>query len=774
MFRLIFIRFFFLFVQLPAVGQYLSSQEVAATLQRLQASEADTTHVELLLKLAQHHVYKPGENIADLDSGLVLIKQAKQLSEQILYPKGVGKSYLGYSEAYREKGEREKGMDYIDRAIGLFTKNSLYEELGDAYMERRHYFSVYVSKNEVISRAEMTQKAIAAYKKTDNKLKIGYALKESGDLHAFVDEFPAAIQDLKEALSLYRSVNFTAFQGIYDLLGKIYFLQGNTDEAIRYGYLAIEYGIRNNDSTQQMSTIYCRLGMTHNELSQFNKAYEFYHKALEIAQKNNDIPSIITIYNNIISLLLRQYNAEEALAIQQEIEKKYPDIESNLQFQRLYYLKNYVKIYQQLQQYDKGQLYCNEMLRMAEKIDSASKKLMYAAVIDFYITSRQYERAVKYLPVLQVSLENNNQPQDLSFVYRAWSRIDSARGDYLSALTHYQKYKALQDTVFNATKSKQIAQMQTQFETDKKDKELKLKEQNIELLTQQSQLDQAKIQKVTFIRNFTFSGIAFLLVIVGLLFNRYRLKQRNNKQLQAQQLQIHQANLSLNIALEEQHKLLDEKELLLREIHHRVKNNLQIVMSLLNTQSKYLDNDAAVFAIRKSQHRMQAMSLIHEKLYTSNDVASLDMLAYMKDLINYFRKSYNMDYYISFEIDIDPIKLDVGQAVPLGLILNEAITNAIKYAFPEKQKGFISIRMKYQSDRYLQLHIHDNGVGLPVDFEPQNSNSLGMNLMHGLTEQLGGTFTIENDHGLTITITFKDEKMMGAHLLPSAYIFPKI
>jgi two-component sensor histidine kinase len=137
-----------------------------------------------------------------------------------------------------------------------------------------------------------------------------------------------------------------------------------------------------------------------------------------------------------------------------------------------------------------------------------------------------------------------------------------------------------------------------------------------------------------------------------------------------------------------------EKEWLMKEIHHRVKNNLQIVISLLSTQSNYIDNDIAYNAIRESQHRMQAISLIYQKLYQSENLARVDIRSYIAELVTYLRESFDTDPRIRFELDIVPLDLEVTRAVPLGLILNEAITNAIKYAFPDERTGKISICLK--------------------------------------------------------------------------------
>jgi two-component sensor histidine kinase len=189
---------------------------------------------------------------------------------------------------------------------------------------------------------------------------------------------------------------------------------------------------------------------------------------------------------------------------------------------------------------------------------------------------------------------------------------------------------------------------------------------------------------------------------------------------------------------------LTEKEWLLKEIHHRVKNNLQMVMSLLNSQSAYIDNQPALSAIHDSQHQVHAMSFIHQELNNTGSVSLIDMSAYIRELVSYLRESFNTGQRIRFELNVEPLELDVSQAVPLGLILNEAITNSIKYAFPNDRNGIITISLSNASSNHYLLSISDNGIGMPLHFTRKKKGSLGMSLMEGLSEDLDGNFAIEN------------------------------
>lgn len=217
--------------------------------------------------------------------------------------------------------------------------------------------------------------------------------------------------------------------------------------------------------------------------------------------------------------------------------------------------------------------------------------------------------------------------------------------------------------------------------------------------------------------------------------------------LKKQQKIIGQKNNSL------QH-LVEEKEWLLKEVHHRVKNNLQTVLSLLESQARHLSNEA-LYAIQDSRNRVYAMSLIHKKLYESTGVAAIDMPEYLRELIQHVRESSGDNNHIIFQMNFERVAFDVSQAVPIGLIVNEAITNSIKHAFPDKTEGSqISISLSQAASK-VELCISDNGKGLPETYESmEGASGLGLKLMKGLTEDIEGRFTMKSGPGLMIRISF--------------------
>jgi two-component sensor histidine kinase len=297
-------------------------------------------------------------------------------------------------------------------------------------------------------------------------------------------------------------------------------------------------------------------------------------------------------------------------------------------------------------------------------------------------------------------------------------------------------------------KIKQISEVQTNYQ-------IRQKEASIKVLKSQAKL---VAQKNGFQRKVALFGLGMLLIIAAILYNGYRNKRRSNFELQFQQIEINKQNAKLQGLIVEKDKILAEKDWLLKEVHHRVKNNLQIVMSLLNTQSAYLKNNAAIEAISDSQNRVHAISLIHHKLYSTSSVSDINMPAYISDLVHYLGDCFDtVPKGIRFEQNIDSFELELSQAIPIGLILNEAITNAIKHAF-EQAGGTITIGLKLMDKHQVLLTLSDDGKGLAPDFNINQARTLGMEMMKALSTQLSGDFQVENQHGVCLRILFNLEK----------------
>jgi two-component sensor histidine kinase len=192
-----------------------------------------------------------------------------------------------------------------------------------------------------------------------------------------------------------------------------------------------------------------------------------------------------------------------------------------------------------------------------------------------------------------------------------------------------------------------------------------------------------------------------------------------------------------------------------------VKNNLHTVICLLQSQALYLEDDA-LKAIEISRQRIYAMSLIHQKIYQSEDIKTVDMTNYIPEFIGYLRESFGNPAHIQFQLTIDPVKLDVSQAIPIALIVNEAVTNAIKYAFPDRRPGTITILLQQLED-HMKLTVKDNGVGMDQVLLDIELNSLGIQLMKGLAREINGAISFDIDQGTRISLIFSLDPLFESH-----------
>jgi two-component sensor histidine kinase len=198
-----------------------------------------------------------------------------------------------------------------------------------------------------------------------------------------------------------------------------------------------------------------------------------------------------------------------------------------------------------------------------------------------------------------------------------------------------------------------------------------------------------------------------------------------------------------------------EKDVLLKEVHHRVKNNLQVISSLLSLQSMSQSDSATICLLRESQDRVRSMALIHEQLYQSGDLSRLDFGAYADRLTANLLRSYTVAGTIKLKIDVRDILISIDLAIPCGLIINELVTNALKHAFPHGRNGTVGIAMHRDGGEYV-LAVTDDGVGMPPQVNSENADSFGLQLVDTLVGQLEGSIDVDRNDGTAYTIRFMD------------------
>ena len=525
--------------------------------------------------------------------------------------------------------------------------------------------------------------------------------------------------------------------------------EGNLAAALSYA-LAAEKNLRGNTDAYKEPEIYWELALEYDELNQPENSIYWFKKCIEA--RENKKASQYVIYRTYYLMVVQMIKAgheKQALEILQNTEKKNPPGAPTIMAilcQSLAYCFN-----------AEGRFALAEknFLTMikAYNEDVQDTEILFIAYYDiskFYVDHNHFDKAEPYLrEALRIS--NSTTIARSKDLHLLMFKIDSAKGNYTAAIAQFQQYKILNDSIFNLAKNRQIQELMIKYETEKK-------ENNISILQKENLLQQKSLKQAGYTRNYILTGIALLLLIVGLLYNRYWNKQQTNRHLEAKQKEIENQNLSL-------HHLVKEKEWLVKEIHHRVKNNLHTIIGLLHTQASFLKTEEALLAINESQHRIQAMSLIHEKLFQSGDLSTIEMSRYIRELADYLKHSFSTGHRLLFKLDTEELELKLSHSLPIGLILNEAITNAIKYAFPSNGAGIISVSLRHTEGLQYQLTIADNGRGLPEGFDFKKSSTMGMNLMEGLSEDMQGSFTIKNNNGTAIHILFLYDSSVADDLL---------
>ncbi|WP_454801444.1 tetratricopeptide repeat-containing sensor histidine kinase [Mucilaginibacter phyllosphaerae] len=727
--------------------------------------QTDTNQVLLLLKSSKDLIMKSDVTKAEVDSSERMMKQGGHLAYKLNYLRGQGNELLIYALILRQRKRNDQSFKTALQAIKVFAKINDFAGQADGF----NIIGDGLSNNDdqIVKRISYFQKAIHMLFKSGQKERAAILLTYLGDLEIWSSRYDDALKDLNHSLIIFKSIGYKKLQATYDLIAYDYLHLGNINEALKYNLLAVQTAETNGESGTLLSTIYNRAGLTYSFADNWQKAVEYQKKALHQAYKMKDSVGIVQISLNLGGSMLKSKNAAEAIPIINSVKSFKVFQEDNSGKARVATLL--LRAYIQKKDYKSAEIYFKEVKQFIalKDIEQNVYVKLFSGIIAYYQATNQFEKTypfiaahIKYRTTLKVSVPIDDN-DDLNLF-----KADSAAGKMFSAVRHLQRYMFLSDSLMSEKNRKQASLLEIQFEADKKDRDIRFKTKNIKLLTRQTQLQKISFRQERIIRNWIIAASGLLLLVIAILYNRFRLKKRNNRFLEAQHLslqvqqeEINKKNEDLVYLSEKQSTLLKEKEWLLREIHHRVKNNLQITMSLLNIQSSYLETGFALDAIVNSQRRMQAMSLIHIKLYQSDNLAYIDMSSYIPELVGYLKDSFSDGDFIIFELHTPSFQLDISQAVPVGLILNEAITNAIKYAFQGRNTGRIKIVMQQDNNEVYILKIIDDGIGMP-DNKGDKKKSFGMNLMRGLTQQIQGDFCIENKNGTTVTICFKDVKLM--------------
>ena len=730
-------------------GSIYIKQQHRTQLQQMLLSTSNENRIKLLLELGKSMLRTTYSQKSNRDSAIAFFREAWNQSDKFGKRALKEESQCLLGVVYLLNGKWQEGKAQFMEVVE--DRKRAGDKAGELNALLRLATTVFCddcSENLIaLSRAlELSRQIRDPALEAIVRLEKGYKHLNNGDLKEAEVEAVAAL-NIQQAIGYpaickaykalamqsvyYSPTDYAYLSNAYYLLSDLGQVKGNLDQKLLYIFDVV-HDAEETGMLEELDYTYFRLGNAYWELGKFDKSLEYHQQSAKLTEEKGNIIQV-GLARRMTVALLRQGKAREALMLLRNlIDKKLLwSIED-----KMYIAQSLGSCYNALKQYKLAEKYYLESVALSKQSPLRFQLLSYHGIAQFYVANTQYSRAEPYLKMLLTASPEQILPNYLIDVHLMQFKMDSARANYPAAIRHYQQYKILQDSIFNAAKSKQIEQLGVQYETEKN-------KTKITDLDRKNQLQASRLDRAQLVRNFTFAGIVLLFIIVALLYWQYRHKQQSAKL-------IFQKNEQLQ-------RLLTEKEWLVKEIHHRVKNNFHIVASLLEIQSSYLKNKEALSAIKESQHRIHSMSIIHQKLYQSETLSTIHMPEYIYELVEYLRESYAIRENVGFSLQVENIELNHAAAITLGLILNEAITNSIKYAFAKTEDGQISISLSHISDSQILLSIADNGRGLPTDFDSKIGASMGMELLQGLTDDLGGSLTIETDGGTRIKVIFKHQ-----------------
>ena len=574
----------------------------------------------------------------------------------------------------------------------------------------------------------------------------------------------------EQAISLATKISF--YKGmVLALSHKAKLLRTRGDfAASAYTYKAALTLAERQNLRSSVATIFNSLGNLYTYIAKQDSALFFLNKSLVLREELHDEKGIINSYMSLGNFYAfrRRYHDAKRYYIQGLSLAERPANRSDNYFKLLINVGN---IHYELEHYDSADLYYKKALLLKMQLPSSEDwNTLYHNMGNIYLTyKKDYKTALEfYFKSLTVSKNSENAFQIINSLNNI-GNVYRLQGDYAKALQYYEdamaqaqkinsqdqvkvlignialcnesmhdlalalknfkKEKALSDSLDDLKKNALLAEMEAQYKTQEKEKKLILQS--------------ALLEKKTYQRNASILSSAFLFVLLGVSVFVYLRTRTTNRTLSSQKKTIE--------------KREREKELLLRELHHRAKNNLQLVSSLLNLQAHQLKDSEAAEAVKEGQARVEAMALIHRDLYLKEHATRVNLKKYVSNLVNNLIDSYNFSQdSLSLVVDIADIEMDADVAIPIGLITNELIINAFKYAFTCHQHPELVIIAGEMEHNELHILIRDNGQGMSDN--SVREGSFGVTMINSLVKQLQGSITFENAGGCVATLILPLEK----------------
>ena len=576
------------------------------------------------------------------------------------------------------------------------------------------------------------QEALKINRQLNLKKRIAHNLDNIALTHHQLGNFNKVIKYTSEALDIRsRMEGYVSRTNFYNFGGKA-FSQKALNEAIQYHKKVLREEMSQGSGPEKIGPCLNNIASTYHNVEMYDSAIYYFKKGAEVTYKSGLMNRYAGYLNELGETYLANGQFLEAESTFTESSAIWDSIGTRISISIVKY--NLAQAYLELDKIRSGKYLAQSVFNLAKEMSQNSffsrTAYLYAR---FLLKEDNFQQALEYTNIaLNNALKINIQDRILEG-YSLMAEINNLIGHHQQVVNYLEKYNQLRDSLYNAEGSLQLAQMLVVYETERKNREIDIL--NAENLNKSLQLRQRNL--------ITLLSLGLVILLIGMVLNRYRYIRK----LASQKKFIEKQKDHLEIANR-------EKELMLSEIHHRVKNNLQVIISMLSLQSRNITNEDVKTELERNKDRLSAMAIIHQQLYKNDHEAWVNLKDYVESLINHILISYEKQK-IDLQLNIDQVKVDFDTAISIGLILNELVCNSIKYAFHKTKHPLLLITLKCEGNN-MSLRVKDNGEG--YHREEVRQGSFGLRLVNSLVKELNGKIESLTLGGVDTIITLSTEK----------------
>jgi two-component system, sensor histidine kinase PdtaS len=548
-------------------------------------------------------------------------------------------------------------------------------------------------------------------------------LNQQGFAHELNNNFDSAMRCYYEAIVLARRIgNRSAEARMLNVIGTAYYHVANFSEAIAYYDRAMQL-LQEIDDAEGLSQVLNNLGILYRLRRNYRRATEIYEQSIVLKQALGDRKGEANTYRNFGLLYAHTGDLErslqylqQAIEIHHELGNMFGVVECEVGVGSALYL---------LGRYNEAEPILREALARLPETSTLENHIGLLLLGSIEVKNGFTQQGIRKMYDAYELVKPSGRLDLVMRAERELAVTNELLGQTRLAAQHWKNYAQLSDSLTSEQQQWAMEEMMARFESREKENLIQL---------QSLALAEESAKKKLFLTVWLLFVVLFA-GSVGYAYNRLRV------------------NRKLRLAHAQTQALLDDKEMLLKEMHHRVKNNLQMLNSLLSLQIREIRDEKALGVIEGNRSRLHSIALIHQLLYAREDFRQIDMQRFVNNLISHCKQIYDLEgKQIELHTEIDSLLLDIDIATPIGLIINELIVNAIKHAFPDGKKGLVTVQMK-KLDKNLEMKVMDNGKG----FEPQNKrkDSFGFKLINTLARKMEANLVFDHNNGTTVTYSFQ-------------------